>query len=215
MKHYLINSLVCSFLSLYPCFAGTVPVIDVSSLAQQVMQVQHMVHQIEQLQEQIGLAKDELKQISGSRGLRNLINSAYDKSILVNPEDLLRSEGIKNAVQIGLKGELAHIYNKNNSNSATWLAQSQKSLQQSKQRFSALMGLLDKVNNSPEQKDILDLQARIGVEQTFLQNEIIKLSMLQSETQAKKAIQEQKIQQMRLESGGNLSNFSLTPSLPH
>ena len=64
------------------------------------------------------------------------------------------------------------------------------------------------MNDSPEQKDILDLQARISVEQAFLQNEMIKLSMLQSETEAKKSIQEQKIQQMRLRSGGSLSDFS-------
>lgn len=208
MKKYLATYLISSFLSFSPCFAGGIPVIDVSSLAQQITQVQHMVRQIEQLQEQITLSHQELKNMSGVRGLGNIIDSAYDKSVSVNPNSVLQSHNIKNARQIGLKGELGTLYDTQNINSATALAQSQKSLEQSKERFHALSVLLDKVNDSPEQKDILDLQARISVEQAFLQNEMIKLSMLQSETEAKKAIQEQKIQQMRLRSGGSLSDYS-------
>jgi type IV secretion system protein VirB5 len=208
MKKHLTLCLVTSFLSIYPCFAGGIPVIDISNIAQQIIQVEHMVRQIEQLQEQITLSHQELKNMSGVRGLGNLIDSAYDKSVSVNPNTLLKSENIKNASQIGLKGELATLHNTQNTNSATALAQSQKSLEQAKERFNALSVLLHKVNDSPEQKDILDLQARISVEQAFLQNEMIKLSMLQSETEAKKAIQIQKIQQMRIESSGSLSDFS-------
>jgi type IV secretion system protein VirB5 len=208
MKKHLTLGFVTSFLSLYPCFAGGIPVIDVSSIAQQIIQVEHMVRQIEQLQEQITLSHQELKNMSGVRGLGNLIDSAYDKSVSVNPNSVLQSQNIKNASQIGLKGELATLHNTQNINSATALAQSQKSLTQAKERFNALSVLLDKVNDSPEQKDILDLQARINIEQAFLQNEMIKLSMLQSETEAKKAIQIQKIQQMRIESSGSLSDFS-------
>ena len=208
MKKHLAIHVITSFLWIYPSFAGGIPVIDVSSIAQQIIQVEHMVRQIEQLQEQITLSHQELKNISGVRGLGNIIDSAYDKSVSVNPNRLLQSENIKNARQIGLTGDLATLYDTQNINSATALAQSQKSLEQSKERFNALSVLLDKVNDSPEQKDILDLQARISVEQAFLQNEMIKLSMLQSETEAKKSIQEQKIQQMRLRSGGSLSDFS-------
>lgn len=207
MKKHLATYLISSFLSLSPCFAGGIPVIDVSSIAQQIIQVEHMVRQIEQLQEQITLSHQELKNMSGVRGLGHLIDSAYDKSVHVNPNAVLESQNIKTASQMGLKGGLATLYDTQNINSANALAQSQKSLEQSKERFNALSVLLDKVNDSPEQKDILDLQARISVEQVFLQNEMIKLSMLQSETEAKKSIQEQKIQQMRLSSGGSLSDF--------
>jgi type IV secretion system protein VirB5 len=208
MKKHLTLCFVTSFLSIYPSFAGGIPVIDVSSIAQQIIQVEHMVRQIEQLQEQITLSHQELKNMSGVRGLGNIIDSAYDKSVHVNPNTVLQSQNIKTASQIGLTGELATLHNTQNTNSATALAQSQKSLEQSKERFNALSVLLNKVNDSPEQKDILDLQARISVEQAFLQNEMIKLSMLQSETEAKKAIQIQKIQQIRLESSGSLSDFS-------
>lgn len=208
MKKHLAIHVISSFLWIYPSFAGGIPVIDVSSIAQQIIQVEHMVRQIEQLQEQITLSHQELKHMSGVRGLGHLIDSAYDKSVSVNPNTVLQSQNIKNARQIGLTGDLATLYDTQNINSATALAQSQKSLEQAKERFNALSVLLDKVNDSPEQKDILDLQARISVEQTFLQNEMIKLSMLQSEATAKQALQTQKIQQMRLSSGGSLSDFS-------
>jgi len=206
-KHFLIHTLT-SFLWIYSCFAGGIPVIDVSNLAQQITQVQHMVQQIKHLQQQITLANKQLKQISGVRGLGHIIDSAYDSSLLVNPKTILNHQNLKNAQQIGLSGELASLYDTQNINRASALAQSQKSLEQTKQRFNTLSVLLNKVNDSPEQKDILDLQARIGVEQAFLQNEMIKLSILQSEVEAKQAIHEQKIQQMRLKSGGSLSDFS-------
>jgi type IV secretion system protein VirB5 len=59
-----------------------------------------------------------------------------------------------------------------------------------------------RVNNSPDQKDILDLQARIGAEQVMLQNEMAKLAMLQSQAEANRAVQAQRVQQMRIESSG-------------
>lgn len=207
MKHGVIAYIASFILGIYPCFAGGIPVIDTSNLAQQIVQVQHMVQQIEQLQQQISLADQKLKSISGVRGMGNLIDAAYDQVIAVNPQPLLQAANIKNAQQMGLTGDLATLYETQNTQSATLLAQSQKSLQQAKDRFHGLHILLEKVNDSPEQKDILDLQARIDMEQAFLQNEMIKLTMLQSEAAAKKALQAQKIQQLRLESGGTLSDF--------
>jgi type IV secretion system protein VirB5 len=38
--------------------------------------------------------------------------------------------------------------------------------------------LLEKVNDSPDQKDILDLQTRINAEQLMLQNEQTKLTLM-------------------------------------
>jgi len=208
MRKVILKILVSSILS-STAFAGGIPVIDTTSLAQQIAQVEHMVRQVEQLQQQITIANKELNNMTGSRGLGGIIDSAYDKSVNVNPNNILQNAGIKNASQMGLEDELADIYNAKNTNTARWLAQSQKSLEQSKQRFNELTGLLDKVNDSPEQKDILDLQARIGAEQTLLQNESIKLSMLKSQTEAQNAIQEQKLLQRRAVGMGEMQGISL------
>lgn len=185
-----------------PAMAGGIPVIDVSSLTQQILQVQHMLNQIEQLKSQLETANKELDSMSGVRGLGNVIDSAYDTAVIVDPNQVLSDAGIRGASEHGLSGDVADLYDSGNQNMATWLGQSQKSLEQAQERFSELTGLVAEVNNSPDQKDILDLQARIGAEQVMLQNEMAKLSMLRSQAEASQAMHNQRVQQMRVASSG-------------
>ncbi|NWO07179.1 MAG: type IV secretion protein [Alteromonadaceae bacterium] len=185
-----------------PAMAGGIPVIDLSSLTQQILQVQHMLNQIEQLKSQLETANKELDSMSGVRGLGNVIDSAYDTAVNVDPNQVLSDAGIRGASEHGLSGDVADLYDSGNQNTATWLGQSQKSLEQAQERFSELTGLVAEVNNSPDQKDILDLQARIGAEQVMLQNEMAKLSMLRSQAEANQAMHNQRVQQMRVASSG-------------
>ncbi|WP_129140291.1 type IV secretion system protein [Modicisalibacter coralii] len=185
-----------------PAMAGGIPVIDVSSLTQQILQVQHMLNQIEQLKSQLETANKELDSMSGVRGLGNVIDSAYDTAVNVDPNQVLSDAGIRGANEHGLTGDVADLYDSGNQNTATWLGQSQKSLEQAQERFSELTGLVAEVNNSPDQKDILDLQARIGAEQVMLQNEMAKLSMFRSQAEANQALHAQRVQQMRVASSG-------------
>ncbi|MDF3918663.1 type IV secretion system protein [Salinicola salarius] len=185
-----------------PAMAGGIPVIDVSSLTQQILQVQHMLNQIEQLKSQLETANKELDSMSGVRGLGNVIDSAYDTAVNVDPNQVLSDAGIRGANEHGLSGDVADLYASGNQNTATWLGQSQKSLEQAQERFSELTGLVAEINNSPDQKDVLDLQARIGAEQVMLQNEMAKLSMLRSQAEANQALHAQRVQQMRVASSG-------------
>ncbi len=191
-----------------PAMAGGIPVIDVSSLAQQILQVQHMLNQIEQLKSQLETANKELDSMSGVRGLGNVIDSAYDTAVNVDPNQVLNDAGIRGANEHGLTGDVANLYDSGNENTAIWLGQSQKSLAQAHERFSELTGLVAQVNNSPDQKDVLDLQARIGAEQVMLQNEMAKLSMLRSQAEANQAMHNQRVQQMTVESSGELRKVS-------
>lgn len=178
-----------------PSMAAGIPVIDTTSIAQQILQVEHMLTQIKSLQ-------DQLDNMSGSRGLAAVIDSVYDTTVDVEPNEVLSDAGIRDSGEHGLSGDIAEVYDLSNENSATWLGQSQKSLEQAQQRFHALSGLIAKVNNSPDQKDILDLQARIGAEEVMLQNEIAKLTMLRSQAEANRAMHNQRVQQMAIESSG-------------
>lgn len=191
-----------------PAMAGGIPVIDTSSLTQQILQVQHMLNQIEQLKSQLETANKELDSMSGVRGLGNVIDSAYDTAVSVDPNQVLSDAGIRGANEHGLSGDVADLYDSGNQNTATWLDQSQKSLEQAQERFSELTGLVAEVNNSPDQKDVLDLQARIGAEQVMLQNEMAKLSMLRSQAEANQAMHNQRVQQMTVESSGELREVS-------
>ncbi|MHB0777085.1 TrbJ/VirB5 family protein [Halomonas sp. WWR20] len=185
-----------------PAMAGGIPVVDVSSLTQQILQVQHMLNQIEQLKSQLETANRQLDSMSGSRGMAGVIDSVYDTAVDVDPNQVLNSAGIRGANEHGLSGDVADLYDSGNQNTATWLGRSQKSLEQAQERFSELTGLVAEVNNSPDQKDVLDLQARIGAEQVMLQNEMAKLSMLRSQAEASQAMHNQRVQQMRVASSG-------------
>ncbi|MBN8411443.1 type IV secretion system protein [Halomonas litopenaei] len=185
-----------------PAMAGGIPVIDVSSLTQQILQVQHMLTQIEQLKSQLETANKELDSMSGVRGLGNVIDSAYDTAVNVDPNQVLSAAGIRSANEHGLSGDVADLYDSGNQSTATWLGQSEKSLEQAQERFSELTGLVAEVNNSPDQKDILDLQARIGAEEVMLENEMVKLTMLRSQAEASQALHAQRVQQMRVASSG-------------
>lgn len=185
-----------------PAMAGGIPVIDVSNLTQQILQVQHMLNQIEQMKSQLETANKELDSMSGVRGLGNVIDSAYDTAVNVDPNQVLNDAGIRGSSDHGLTGDVADLYDSGNENTATWLGQSQKSLEQAQERFSELTGLVAQVNNSPDQKDVLDLQARIDAEQVMLQNEMAKLSMLRSQAEANQAMHNQRVQQMRVASSG-------------
>ncbi|QTP58234.1 type IV secretion protein [Billgrantia antri] len=185
-----------------PAMAGGIPVIDTSNLAQQILQVEHMLSQLEQLQDQLETANRQLDSMSGSRGLAGVIDSAYDTAVNVDPNQVLSAAGVRSANEHGLSGDVADLYDSGNQNTATWLGQSQKSLEQAQERFSELTGLVAEVNNSPDQKDVLDLQARIGTEEVLLQNEMAKLTMLRSQAEANRAMHNQRVQQMAIESSG-------------
>jgi type IV secretion system protein VirB5 len=188
--------------------ASGIPVVDVASINQQIIQIQHALTQIEQLKSQLETANKELAAMSGSRGLATVIDSVYDAGMEVDADRVRTREGLKSAADYGLDGTAADIFDGQNSNAAEWLAQSQAALRQSQQRFEALTGLIAKVNDSPDQKDVLDLQARINAENVMLQNESVKLAMMQSRAEARRTVEEQRIRQMGLESTGDLSDYS-------
>ncbi|APG23886.1 MULTISPECIES: type IV secretion system protein [Syntrophotalea] len=182
--------------------AGGIPVIDTSNLAQSIKQVMYMVKQIEQLKNQLEIAETQLDRISGSRGMGGIISSQYDVAMDLNQAEILEDLGLKSAEENGLTGKEASLYDEANENVSSWLGQSEKSLEQARDRFSELSKLVAKVNNCPDQKDILDLQARIQAEQVLLQNEMVKLAMLQARAEAREAAHKQKIRQMTVETTG-------------
>ena len=194
-------------LQLGAAVAGGIPVIDVSNLSQALIQVQHMVTQIEEMRNQLETARRQLDNMTGVRGMATLIDSAYDVAVAVDPDGILADEGLYNPDRYNFSGDLAALYNARNRNIATWLGQSRKSLEQATERFNELVQLVGEVNNTPEQKDVLDLQARISAEQAMLQNESLKLAMLQSQAQAQAAMQDQLMRQRMMESAGELPTF--------
>ena len=196
-----------------PNSSAGIPVIDAASLTQQITQVMNMVRQLQQLQaqletagNQLAKAEEQVRSANGIRGLGSLINTAYDSSVNVSQSGILTAAGLKSSSDHNIAlGRAAEIFNGFNEISAIRLGKSQKTLEQSIERFNDLLPLIQKVNNSPDEKDILDLQARINGEAVFLQNEQVKLSAMKAEFEAQDRMQQQKVRQALVESAGELT----------
>ena len=134
----------------------------------------------------------------------SIIDSAYDITVTVDAQDVLKKHGLDNAEQHGLTGEVGELYDDGNNNTALWLGEAEKSLEQSQERFNELSVLVQKVDDSPDQKYILDLQARISAEAVLLQNELVKLQVMESKSLAAEAMYQKKVRQMAVESTGTI-----------
>lgn len=179
-----------------------IPVIDATNLTQSILQVTHALTQIKELQSQLTQAKKQLDSMSGSRGLGSAINSSYDPNVAVVVSGVLTANGLNSGSINGLIGATSALYDEANNNSALFQGQTKLTRQQAQTRFTELTGLIAKVDSSPDQKDVLDLQARVGAESVMLQNELVKLHAMNYEAQANKELLAQKKTQAMLEDLG-------------
>ena len=216
----LVSVLVVSMLfftpMVRPANAGGIPVIDIAGLAQAIMDyVQNIldyyeqISQLEALEEQLATAESQLEAITTARGLAGMLSTEYDNDFDVEYGDLLDSYGIQSSDAFDLTGEIAALYDKKNRSPAEWEARSRKYCDQAVDRFSELQKLINEVNAADDEKHILDLQARIAGEQAMLENETIKLQMMESEAKAQQAMLRQKELNELLNMEGDPNNYRL------
>ena len=204
----LALSLALTMGAISPAFAGipVTVVADPQALANHITELAKMVEQIRQLENQLTQMEREYTSMTGSRGLGSLINSAYDTDVLkdLDLKGLMSQNGLKSSNDYNLGQGVGEVFDLSNKNAAQYSGQATKSLSQAQERFDELKGLVSKVNNSSDPKEVMDLQARIGAEQSFLQNEVAKLQILEQQAQANEQIRSQRVKQMAVESSGSL-----------
>ena len=168
------------------------------------------VEQIKQLENQFKQQVKQYESMTSARGLANVINSQYDTDTLsgINTDSILRDSGINSASDFKLPEDVAELYDTAAKNAATYAGQASRSLEQAHSRFTELSGLVRRVNTATDPKEVMDLNARIGAEQAFLQNEVGKLQVLQQTAQANDALYQQKVKQMAVQSSGSLRNVN-------
>jgi type IV secretion system protein VirB5 len=190
-----------------PSYATGIPVIDVASIAQAIQQLAQLHQQFTELQAQTGLSEEQLRSLTGARGLADLVNdpssryyipSEYqdllkltagieggDYNALQNRVgDLLAAAEILNLEETGFKAgsKEAKTFVSDQNQIAINGALAEAAYDEANLRTANLQTLLDRINTAEDPKEIADLQARISAEQLMLSNEQIKLSAL-SETQ--------------------------------
>lgn len=168
------------------------------------------IEQIKQLENQFKQQVKQYESMTSARGLANVINSQYDTDALsgINTNSILRNSGINSASDFKLPEDVADLYDTAAKNAATYAGQASRSLDQAQSRFTELSGLVRRVNTASDPKEVMDLNARIGAEQAFLQNEVGKLQILQQTAQANDALYQQKVKQMAVQSSGSLRNVN-------
>ncbi|EFG3129320.1 TPA: conjugal transfer protein [Escherichia coli] len=185
-------------------------VADPQALASHLEDMAKFIEQIDQMKAQFEQQVKQYKSMTGARGLADVINSQYDTDALsgINTDSILRGSGINSASDYKLPEDVADLYDTAAKNAATYAGQASRSLEQAQSRFTELSGLVRRVNTATDPKEVMDLNARIGAEQVFLQNEVGKLQVLQQTAQANDALYQQKVKQMAVQSSGSLRNVN-------
>ncbi len=197
MKFFIVAGLLFGLVGVPSAALSTgIPVFDGANVAQSIQQIMHMVEQIKHVKNQLEVAESMRQKMSAVRDMAGIIDSVYDNDMDVDFADILEESGIKSAADLGLTGDVADIYNEKTRNTAERKGRSDKYMKQTIDRFQELKKLVEKVNAAPDPKDIMDLQARIQGEEVLLQNELLKLEMMQSQAKAEQEVNDQKALQI-------------------
>ena len=190
-----------------------IPVIDGAAIAQAVIsdvetvaswaqQYSQMTSQLSNMTQQLQQMQQTYNSMEGVRGMGNLTTNTSSMQYLPNNYSSL-TNGFGNSSSIVSGNQRVNLANTwIDPNSQTGLdyqsdrnqagvnaAAAQASFAQASSRISDLTALLGKVNNSPDSKDIADLQAAIQVEQAMIQNENVKLNALIASEKAQEQLQ--------------------------
>jgi type IV secretion system protein VirB5 len=188
--------------------AQATPVFDASNWTYQLEQIDHMKNQIDQLKSQLNQAKQQYEAMTGTRNLGSILNNPELKQTLPTQWQTVYSTG--RSANYDISGSIANIikeekYNgsidsmqksiqeRSQKSAATDKAIGLKAYEDAEKRLSQIESLMQKIDTTKDPKGIEELQARIAIEQTMIQNETTKLQMISQLQQAEKQlIQEQK-----------------------
>lgn len=153
-------------------------------VAQEVTQVISWALQYQQMVEEFQQLEETYRSLNGARGMEELVNNPEIRKYL--PEDYagVLQQGYGNWLELRQLLESTEgnksIYDRTRDKLAIDEAMTQEAYRQASKRIQDIQVLLDKLKDTPDAKDIADLQGRIQAEQAMIQNERVKLSMLQS-----------------------------------
>lgn len=217
-----------------------IPVIDAANLANSVQQViawgeqyGQMAQQYQQLVQQYNQAVTTFNSLNGIRGMADLVNNpalrkylpnewSQAMNLINNPNGYTSLQTSINSIKAATKvmgleqtnlsatSDAGRAFVGAQNQTATNRALSEEGFKQASDRITAIQSLIDKVNGAPEQKDVLDLQARIQAEQAMVQNESVKLALLSQLQQAQRDMQSQQAREISMKStkaAGGVTRF--------
>ena len=203
-----------------------IPVIDASALVQLATQLQTMEDQLLTARDQLTQAQGMLQSMNGPRGMEQLLShtarnylpsdwtqlaaalnqsgSAY--GVLAREvQGLIRENSVLTEAELSsLTPAQRGLVDTARQNAAALQGLTRQALANTSERFAAIQQLIQAIGTAPDQKAILDLQARIGAESGMLQNEASKLQALYRVTDAEERARMQRVQEYALAGIGSL-----------
>ena len=203
-------------------------VIDVASVTQLISQLNTLEQQLATAKSDLAQAKAAYQSTVGGRGMEQLLSgtvrnylpatwgglqgafqagggtysalssdltAALQANAILPPQALT---GVSSAAQRQLQSQRQAV--------ALLQAVSHEELATTSTRFASLQQLINAIGAAPDQKSVLDLQARIGAESVMLQNEQAKLQVLYQSVLAQQWASEQQAREQVVASYGQFSS---------
>lgn len=175
-----------------------------------------LADQINQMKQQYNIMQNQLKAVTGTRGMENIANDPKRTNYLPqNYQSVLNGgAGNANAVRDAYKKfgiedskvpvpkEYRDHFNAGAKSKAANYAAMDAAYSAVSQRFNDMDKLLNKLKTTNDPKDVADLQARIAAEQTILTNEGNRIQLLNNLAQAEERLREQQGNEMVIKSAG-------------
>ena len=203
-------------------------VIDVQALVQLMQQVQTLNQTLDTARGQLSQAQQEFQSITGNRGMQNLLSGTVRNYLPTNISELTSAlaqvnsgySSLTSALQTALKAnavltpqQLALLPPDVQTRISAWRSTAallqgitSNALVNSSSRFSAIQQLINTIGVAPDQKSVLELQARITAESSMLQNEQTKLQSLYQVAQAQQWVHEQQERESSIAAQGLFSS---------
>lgn len=191
-----------------------IPVTDVGAIAQLIQQVEYWKQQIQAMADELVQLQQTYEALTGPRGMEGLARQSIEQlrylpaeaadllalaegkagygGIAARVSALIHSQAIVSDARLaGMNAGDRAVIEQQRSSAALISVLSQTAYQHTSERFAALQTLIDAIGAAPDAKAIADLQARIAGEQAMLQNEHVKLQMVNEIAQAQSWSNEQ------------------------
>ncbi|WCK69258.1 P-type DNA transfer protein VirB5 [Agrobacterium tumefaciens] len=189
-----------------------IPVNDQAAIAKQIESIAQLKSQLDALNEQIGQARQlygSLNKLTDMADVAEVLNDPAIRKAL--PSDFAAIEGLLKGNGTGVFGDSASRFLEGNSTYRTdaddFYAQELSRLQNKNagqmslgeqiydaatKRIDGIDQLRGKISTAGDAKEIADLQARLQVEQAFLQTDVLRMEGLRMVQQAQNQVDEQR-----------------------
>jgi type IV secretion system protein VirB5 len=233
-RSYLFGLLALLLVGIAPQAQAQWAVIDVSAIAQLMQEVATLSQALNTARSELAQAQQEYQSITGTRGMQNLLSGTVRNYLPTNIADLTAalsqvdsqysslSSSIQSAQQANAvltPQQLAALPPDQQARISAWRSTiamlqgiTSNALSNSSNRFAAIQQLISAIGAAPDQKAVLDLQARIGAEAGMLQNEQTKLQSLYQVAQAQQWVNSQQDRESVIAGHGQfIGRFEPTP----